>query len=124
MPQLDKLETILAAGAWRDLTPYLVVDGGTGKEVGYDLLEQSWFHRELPLDAERVEKDNPRLRAARTLVAEGALTRTPEGWTVRSQDHRHYVTLDPLACTCLWWAKPSGSRGPCKHVLATTLMTP
>lgn len=95
----------------------------TGK-VGYDLLEQSWFHRELPLDPDRVEKDNPRLRAARKLVAAGALTRTPEGWTVRSEDHRHYVTLAPLGCTCLWWAKYSGSRGPCKHVLAATLMHP
>ena len=32
------------------------------------------------------------------------------------------VTGDPIGCTCLWWAKYSGSRGPCKHVLATRLL--
>ncbi|MFE1837288.1 SWIM zinc finger family protein [Streptomyces sviceus] len=23
-----------------------------------------------------------------------------------------------LSCTCFWWAKYRGGRGPCKHVLA------
>jgi len=92
----------------------------TGK-VGFDLTERTWFHRELPWDRTRVERDNPRLQAARELVAAGAVTSTPEGWTVRSEDHRHFVTREPLACTCLWWAKYAGSRGPCKHVLAVTL---
>lgn len=93
----------------------------TGK-VGYDLVEQTWFHRELPWDSARVERDNPRLRRARKLVAAGAVTPTAQGWTVRVEDHRHFVTREPLGCTCLWWAKYAGRRGPCTHVLATRLM--
>ncbi|MGC5583792.1 SWIM zinc finger family protein [Ornithinimicrobium sp. W1665] len=98
---------------------YLVATG----KVGFDLVEETWFHRELPWDTTRVEADNPRLKAARRLVAEGAVTPTPQGWTVRSEDHRHFVVREPLSCTCLWWAKHSGSRGPCKHVLASRLLT-
>ena len=56
-------------------------------------------------------------------MAEGAVEPTTQGWTVRSEDHRHFVVREPLSCTCLWWAKHSGSRGPCKHVLATRLLT-
>jgi hypothetical protein len=95
----------------------------TGK-VGFNLAEGDWFHRELPWDSGLVERANPRLTAARELVASGALTSTPECWTVRSQDRRHYVGRTPRASTCLWWVKYSGSRSPCKHVLATMLLTP
>ncbi|RIK14387.1 MAG: hypothetical protein DCC50_11415 [Acidobacteria bacterium] len=48
----------------------------TGK-VGYDVLAQEWFPRELPWDTSRVEADNPRLKAARRLVADGCVRRDP-----------------------------------------------
>lgn len=120
-PSIDRA----ALGAATGLGPADVEAGigflaATGK-VGFDLAEQSWFHRELPWDAARVERDNPRLVTARELVASGAVTATPDGWTVRSGGHRHFVGREPTACTCLWWAKYAGSRGPCTHVLAATL---
>jgi len=97
----------------------------TGK-VGFDLAEETWFHRELPWDSDRVERDNPRLRDARRLVGERAVRATPEGWVVASGDHRHWVTRADggYRCSCLWWAKYGGRRGPCKHVLAVTLTEP
>ena len=27
-------------------------------------------------------------------------------------------------CSCPWWAKYGGRRGPCKHVLAVTMTAP
>lgn len=94
----------------------------TGK-VGFDLVEDTWFHRELPWDGERVERDNPRLTDARRLVAEAAVEVTADGWVVTSGGHRHWVSRQGGAqtCSCLWWAKYAGRRGPCKHVLAVTL---
>ncbi|SOC53764.1 SWIM zinc finger family protein [Ornithinimicrobium cerasi] len=121
-PLIDRAALASATGlSPADLEAGIAYLAASGK-VGYDLLAQSWFHRELPWDTARAEGDNPRLRAARQLVASGALTATAEGWTVRSEDSRHFVTGDPIGCTCLWWAKYSGSRGPCKHVLATRLL--
>ncbi|MEO6090538.1 MAG: hypothetical protein ABIQ18_46305 [Umezawaea sp.] len=46
---------------------------GTGGQVGYDLAEETYFHRSLPYSAGRVENRNPRLKGARALVAEGAV---------------------------------------------------
>jgi hypothetical protein len=110
------------------LTPEDVEAGlgflATSGKVGFDLAEETWFHRELPWDVERVERDNPRLRDARRLIGEGAVETTGEGWTVTSGDHRHWVTrvAEGYRCSCLWWAKYDGRRGPCKHVLAVTLL--
>jgi uncharacterized Zn finger protein len=41
-----------------------------------------------------------------------------------SGDHR--VTFGPSGagqdtCTCPWWGKHQGTRGPCKHVLAARI---
>ena len=41
--------------------------------LGFDLAEGAYFHRELPFRRQLVEVDQPRLRAARKLVASGAL---------------------------------------------------
>lgn len=101
----------------------------TSGRVGWDLREGAWFHRELPHDPSRVEKDNPRLRAARVLVeadAVNAVAGEVGSWTVRSGSDDHRVRLDLTAadpvggarCTCTWYLRHSGGRGPCKHVLA------
>ncbi|NEE07188.1 winged helix-turn-helix domain-containing protein, partial [Streptomyces sp. SID7499] len=47
---------------------------GTAGRVGYDLADATYFHRELPYDADRAERHNPRLVAARRLVGEGAVS--------------------------------------------------
>jgi SWIM zinc finger len=98
---------------------------GTAGRVGYDVAEAAYFHRELPYDASRVERMNPRLRNARALLAAGAVTLDGQLATVVVEDRVHRVRLAAdgaaLGCTCPWWAKYSGSRGKCKHVLAAEL---
>jgi hypothetical protein len=98
---------------------------GTAGRVGYDVAEAAYFHRELPYDASRVERMNPRLRNARALLAAGAVTLDGQLATVVVEDRVHRVRLAAdgtcLGCTCPWWAKYAGSRGKCKHVLAAEL---
>jgi hypothetical protein len=91
--------------------------------VGYDLADAAYFHRELPLGAD-VERVHPRLADARELAATGQVTLT-EGGAV-SGGHR--VRFGPGqggaagdTCTCPWWGKHQGTRGPCKHVLAARI---
>jgi hypothetical protein len=97
---------------------------GTAGQVGYDVAEAAYFHRELPYDATAVEAMNPRLRNARALVAAGAVTIVGDVATVHTDDHVQRVRLGggTVSCTCPWWAKYGGSRGPCKHVLAAQIV--
>ncbi|HLK58648.1 MAG TPA: SWIM zinc finger family protein [Chthonomonadaceae bacterium] len=98
--------------------------------VGYDLAEGAYFHRELPFDLSLVEALQPRLTAARQLLADGGvqlITDTPErieAW-VRGADCEYHVRITPEArlCTCPWLAKHPDDRGPCKHILAVQLAT-
>ncbi|ADD42257.1 SWIM zinc finger family protein [Stackebrandtia nassauensis] len=95
---------------------------GTAGRVGYDVANASFFHRELPYDADKVEQLNPRLRNARALARSGAVHITGDIANVTSRDKRYQVRLDadglPAGCTCRWWAEHRGERGKCKHVLA------
>ena len=99
---------------------------GTSGQVGYDVAEAAYFHRELPYDAGRAERLNPRLRNARQLVEAGAVTVDGALAVVRTEDHVQHVRLaadGSATCTCPWWSAYAGSRGPCKHVLAVQLVT-
>ncbi|MFJ9317959.1 SWIM zinc finger family protein [Pimelobacter simplex] len=99
----------------------LAVLASSGR-VGWDLHDAAWFHRELPDDPDRVERDHPRLAGARALVAAGAVVRDDGGWTVSSGGTDHRVTGDPPArCTCRWYLTHGADRGPCKHVLAVRI---
>lgn len=104
----------------------LAASGG----VGYDLAEQSFFNRELPFTV--TGEDHPRLRDARTLVAEGKVTLTPTGAMIgggadpddkgaSATGHRVTFASPRDLCTCPWWGKHQGTRGPCKHVLAARM---
>jgi hypothetical protein len=96
---------------------------GAGGRVGYDLVSDAHFHRDLPVDRDALEVDQPRLLGARELVDDGAVRWTSEGATVRSGDAEYRVRDTPAGstCTCVWFAKHRGERGPCKHVLAAQL---
>jgi hypothetical protein len=93
-----------------------------GGQVGYDLAEQSFFRRELPFGP-AMQAMHPRLESAQALAASGAVTVGDGGAMVRSGDTGHRVTFGDSGdrCTCQWWGKHRGSRGPCKHVLAARL---
>ncbi len=97
--------------------------------VGYDLADAAYFHRELPFDLDLVESLQPRLREARRLVAERGVelpgdcsAEAIEAWVRGSGvEHRVHVAEGGSRCSCPWWSRHGGSRGPCKHVLAVQL---
>jgi hypothetical protein len=96
---------------------------GSSGLVGFDVFEGNYFHRVLPLDLSLVEELNPRLLDARELLRSGAVclkSVEPLVATVVSGETIHYVreVEGELRCTCPWFAKHLGQRGPCKHVLA------
>jgi hypothetical protein len=95
----------------------------TAGQVGFDLHEGRYFHRQLPFVAARLEANYPRLVAARALVAAGAVRPHGAHLQVTSDEHVYFVSLEeaPPRCSCPFWAKHRGSRGPCKHVLAAQI---
>lgn len=96
---------------------------GTAGRVGYDLADAAYFHRELPYDADRAERHNPRLVAARQLAECGSVVLDGDLAAVASGDHSYQVRerAGALSCTCQWWADYRGRRGPCKHALAVRM---
>jgi hypothetical protein len=107
--------------------------------VGYDLAEGAYFRRELPLDLDRGERLQPRLRSARRLVEQGAVRMDDPGpeaampagdtepdveaWVAGAGgvEYRVRSTASGWSCTCPWYGRHRGDRGPCKHVLAVQL---
>lgn len=95
--------------------------------LGFDLPSGSYFHRVLPFDLSLIEKLNPRLKNAAALRKSGAvrLSSSEGGHTaeVESDGVVHRVTIGPggTTCTCPWYAKHQGKRGPCKHILAAEM---
>ncbi|HEY1100178.1 MAG TPA: SWIM zinc finger family protein [Myxococcota bacterium] len=98
---------------------------GASGLVGFDLVTRRWFHRVLPFDLEHIDDFNPRLVAARALVDDGNVTivAADEARVVGSGgEYRVRGGVgDDARCTCPWFAKHQGDRGPCKHVLAVEL---
>ena len=98
--------------------------------LGFDLDENRFFYRRLPFKLSRIMSLNPRMKGADKLIAEnkveiitnaaGRIEARVEGSGVR-----HTVILDNAneRCTCEWYSKHQGERGPCKHVLAVKKMT-
>lgn len=106
----------------------LAVLGARGL-AGYDITSGQYFHRELPFDFEQIEDMQPRLKAARKLVSEQAiLALKPDEnnrlqFQVKGSGISHIVSLDESGdrCTCPWYSKYLGQRGPCKHILAVQI---
>ncbi|GIF07972.1 SWIM zinc finger family protein [Actinoplanes siamensis] len=94
---------------------------GTAGRVGFDVAEAGYFHRTLPYAADAVEKMNPRLAGARALITAGRVRPGDEVSVVVSGDATYHVRTGSQSCTCPWWAKHRGGRGPCKHVLAVRM---
>ncbi|MER6099949.1 SWIM zinc finger family protein [Streptomyces sp. NPDC001728] len=122
-PRIDTAELAARAGLTVDRVRAALTRLGTAGRVGYDVADAAYFHRELPYDADRAERHNPRLVSARRLVTEGAVVLDGDLATVASGDRRYRVRVADgvIACTCQWWADHRGRRGPCKHALAVRM---
>jgi hypothetical protein len=118
-PRVEPDELAERSGLPRDRVRAALVQLGVSGRVGYDLAEASYFHRELPYDADSVEQFNPRLRNARALVEAGAVTGEGDVLTVNGCQVR-FKGAD-ASCTCPWWLDYRGTRGKCKHVLAAEI---
>jgi hypothetical protein len=101
---------------------------GTRGLVGFDLHENTYFHRELPFCSSLVEKTQPRLASARKLVKSSAVRIVRrdgnyiEAYTPgENGDHFIYFNGSEQKCTCPWFVRHAGARGPCRHVLAVQL---
>jgi hypothetical protein len=131
--RLDAAELATESGFEVDeISAALAVLGARGL-AGFDAHQGAYFHRELPFDLERVEQLQPRLKGARKLLTEGkariltqskAGTATEADVEVQGSDTVHLVQLRASGdkCTCPWFSKHLGQRGPCKHVLAARIL--
>ncbi len=93
--------------------------------MGYDVTEAAYFHRVFPYSADAAARLNPRLVGARQLVLDGCVALEAGYAWVTSGDERYRVRVDDgraVSCTCPWWGRHRGDRGPCKHVLAVGMV--
>lgn len=98
--------------------------------LGFDVDDNRFFYRRLPYKLNRILSLNPRLKDAEKLLEEEKVDitlQTPGRVEARvhGSDVKHTVVLegDKARCTCTWYAKYQGDRGPCKHVLAVKKKT-
>ncbi len=111
-----------------DVASSLAILGSRGL-AGFDAVNAHYFHRELPFDLGKVEELQPRLKNARKLVDGGSvklLARDGEKLIYEvagtGTHHRVQLTDSQETCTCPWFSKYQGERGPCKHILAAQLV--
>ena len=108
----------------------LAVLGSRGL-AGYDVTSGKYFHRVLPFELDKVEQLQPRLKGANKLLESGQveiIKRIGDNeydLEVGGTGVTHHVRLrmDQDKCTCPWFSKYQGQRGPCKHVLASRMYT-
>jgi hypothetical protein len=93
--------------------------------LGYDLDENNFFYRRLPFKLSRILSLNPRMKDAEKLLQENKveiISKTDNRVEARVEGSgvKHSVVLeaDKERCTCTWYSRNQGERGPCKHVLA------
>ncbi|UKB84763.1 SWIM zinc finger domain-containing protein [Chryseobacterium sp. MEBOG06] len=115
------LEENLSLTATDNLTGRLAAMG----LLGYDLDDQEFFYRRLPFKLSRILEMNPRMKNAEKLIHEGKveiLNSNKERTEARvgGTGVHHTVIIDDEKerCTCEWFSKYQGERGPCKHMLA------
>lgn len=122
-PTIDPADLAAQSGLSVERVRAALTRLGTAGRVGYDIADAAYFHRELPYDADRAERHNPRLVAARALVSAGAVEHTGHLASVASGERRYQVreSAGVLSCTCQWWSDYQGRRGPCKHALAVRM---
>ncbi|GAA5508668.1 hypothetical protein [Novipirellula caenicola] len=97
--------------------------------AGFDAASGYYFHRELPFAIALAERDQPRLKSARMLIDKGhvrILGATNDGHDIEVTGNTatQFVRLrsDGDRCTCVWYTRHQGQRGPCKHILAARIL--
>jgi hypothetical protein len=131
--RIDATEVSAKSGLTTDQVEAALAVLGSRGLVGYDLARRAYFHRELPFDMEKVQSLHPRLLDARKLVEAKQVRivhKTGAGDALEAEAYvqgtgvEHRVRVRPAGdtCTCPWYGKHQGDRGPCKHVLATRLL--
>ncbi|MCW2893832.1 MAG: hypothetical protein JWO75_3321, partial [Actinomycetia bacterium] len=124
-PEVKVAELSRQAGLPSDRVRAALTVLGASGQIGYDLAAETYFRRQLPWSAGDAEAYNPRLGAARALVADGAVRLDGAQALVGRGDRVNVVRTDDagqLSCTCAWWARYRGDRGPCRHVLAVRIV--
>ncbi len=126
--QLDPAELAVRLGCRAEQAKAALFALSTRGLAGFDAQSGYYFHRELPLDVDAIEKDQPRLRAARKLFDSGTvriLRQDGDQYDVEvpGSGVNQFVRLRPEGdrCSCIWFSRHQGQRGPCKHVLAARL---
>jgi hypothetical protein len=126
-PVIDVDALAAAADVARGRVQRALTRLGASGRVGFDAAEGSYFHRELPYDTAGIDLMHPRIAGARVLVDAGAVRVPTEAGAARvlSSGTEYVVRLggEIDRCTCAWFAKYKGSRGPCKHALAVRIRT-
>lgn len=125
-----RLVLMLSPDAYRGFSGEGAVLGDLAAGPAAEDAAELLFHRPLPWSEGAAEAANPRLRGARALVAAGAVRLAgagqADGALARGQGaDAHLVRADgtgQLSCTCAWWARYRGGRGPCRHVLAVRMV--
>ncbi|MEM6551694.1 MAG: SWIM zinc finger family protein [Planctomycetota bacterium] len=128
-PHLDPDALAVKANCTPTQARHALAALGSRGLAGYDVTTGTYFHREMPFDLDAVETLQPRLRAARKLLADGGVeylgSPQPDhhDYAVAGTGVTHRVRLRPNGdkCTCPWFSKHQGQRGPCKHILAAQL---
>lgn len=112
-----------------------MVDNITGRLsamglLGYDLDENHFFYRRLPFKLSRILSLNPRMKDAEKLLSENKVEIISSKGNrieakVEGSGVSHSVILEPEKerCTCTWFSRHQGERGPCKHILAAKKKT-
>ncbi len=93
--------------------------------LGFDLDDNVYFYRRLPFKLNRIMSLNPRMKDAEQLLAEDKVViisqekdKTEARVAGSGVTHTVVIADDVARCTCTWFAKYQGERGPCKHILA------
>ncbi|MEM6817114.1 MAG: hypothetical protein AAF600_22430, partial [Bacteroidota bacterium] len=97
--------------------------------LGFDLLQNEFFYRELPIKHDHTTKNNPRMKSALAIIQEQGvhiLKKTNQDITARvtSKANTHLVEIvnGKGKCSCTWYGKHLGRRGDCKHLLALKMI--
>lgn len=124
--QIDSAEIAMRCGLSEGAVEAALAVLGSRGLAGYDVTTGRYFHRELPFDLDKVEQLQPRLKNARKVLSKESvrllkrIDSTSFDLLVEGTGVEHHVRLrlEGDKCTCPWFSRYQGQRGPCKHILA------